>query len=538
MTDLTDSNALTNSGTNSNCGSNSPKNVPLLDLQSYFLMYKNSPVMVHSLNSDNLICEVNDKWLREMGYCKDEVIGTHIEDYMCEDSRKFAREVILPQLWKTGNISGVNHKFVTKNKKHIDLLLSCSVIETKTGPVSISVMQNITEQIKLNDELRRMASKLEELNLIKSHFVSNLGYEFRTPMTNIMGFADMLCQTQTTPEQQKLITHIKTSSSSLFSTISSLLEYSRLESNETILESNEFSFKKLIYETINLMMEKAEQKSIKIFYSVDSNLKNNLIGDESKIKLIILNLIDNAVKFSSKGEVKIKLSVTSETDENILVNIEVSDQGIGISKDHIDNIFLPFYQVDEGFTRKHHGIGLGLTIANHYAKIMGGEKICVKSSTDGGSIFNFSIYLTKASRQKKTDDPLQSETAKQDYRIGRKILIVEDNYLNVEVICRLLKICECEFKAVDNGLKALELIKNSEKFDAILMDINLPEMSGIETSKKIRALGCQIPIIAVTAYTSANDKMLCINAGMNDYLTKPINFNLLVNSIKTHCKCV
>lgn len=182
------------------------------------------------------------------------------------------------------------------------------------------------------------------------------------------------------------------------------------------------------------MMEKAEQKSIKIFYSIDSNLKNNLIGDESKIKIIIMNLIDNAVKFSNKGEVKIKLSVSSETDENVLVNIEVANQGIGISKNHIGNIFLLFYQIDEGFARKHHGMGLGLTISNHYVKIMDGEKICVESSTKNGSVFNFSIYLAKASRQKKTDDPLQSETAKQDYKIGRKILIVEDNYLNVEVI--------------------------------------------------------------------------------------------------------
>lgn len=200
MTDLTDSNALTNSGNNSNSGSTGSKNPALLDLQSYYLIFKNSPVMAHSLDCDNLICEVNDKWLCEMGYSKDEVIGTHIENYMCEDSRKFAREVILPQLWKTGNISGVNYKFITKNKSRIDLLLRCTIIETKSGTICVSVIQNITEQIKMNNELRQMASKLKEDNLIKSHFVSNLGYEFRTPMTNIMGFADMLCQTQTTPE--------------------------------------------------------------------------------------------------------------------------------------------------------------------------------------------------------------------------------------------------------------------------------------------------------------------------------------------------
>ena len=167
--------------------------------------------------------------------------------------------------------------------------------------------------------------------------------------------------------------------------------------------------------------------------------------------------------------------------------------------------------------------------------MMGGERIFVESTPGAGSKFYFNLYLAKAAQNKKISEPAAEIPGKQNYYIGKKILVVEDNHLNIEVICRLLKICQCEFTVVENGLSAIDIIKSGEKFDAILMDIKLPEISGIETSKKIREYGCQTPIIAVTAYSSSNDKLLCFGAGMNDYLTKPINFNLLVNSIKTHC---
>jgi len=507
----------------------------IFDEYTYYLMFKNAPGMAHSIDVDNLICDVNDKWLSEMGYSREEVIGTPVERYMSPESARFAREVILPQLWKTGNISNVQYRLITRDKKNLDVLINCAVLQTKLGQVSFSIMQNITEQLKLTRELRETAAKLEQINIIKSHFITNLGYEIRTPMTNIVGFTDMLSQTKISDEQQKLVGHIKKSGEMLFSTITSLLEYSKIESDEVVLETGEFSFKKLILETVNAVMDRAETQSDKLYYSIDSNLRHNVFGDESKIKLIIMNLLDNAVKFCENSEIKIKLSVVSETSENVLIKVEVSDQGIGIAAENLENIFLPFYQIDEGITRKHHGLGLGLTISNHYVKMMGGERIFVESTPGAGSKFYFNLYLAKAAQNKKISEPAAEIPGKQNYYIGKKILVVEDNHLNIEVICRLLKICQCEFTVVENGLSAIDIIKSGEKFDAILMDIKLPEISGIETSKKIREYGCQTPIIAVTAYSSSNDKLLCFGAGMNDYLTKPINFNLLVNSIKTHC---
>jgi signal transduction histidine kinase len=378
-------------------------------------------------------------------------------------------------------------------------------------------------------------SRPDQIDIVNSHFVSNLGYEIRTPMTNIMGFTEMLTQTNLNPDQAKLAGHIKTSSESLLSIITSLLEYSRLASGDIALELNEFSFKQLIFEAVNLLMGKAVQKSLKIYYTIDSNLKYNLRGDDAKLKIILLNLLDNAIKFSAQGEIRIVLSVESETAETALIKVEISDQGICVAQENLAGIFLPFYQVDNGITREHHGIGLGLTLAEHYVKMMGGEKIHVESAAGSGSRFHFSINFARAASAKKNDGAASAAGEKPSYSIGCKILVVEDNYLNIEVICRLLKICECDFQVVENGLQALDKIKSGGRFDAILMDINLPEISGIETAKMIRKMGCVTPIIAVTAYTSANDKLLCLNAGMNDYLTKPINFNLLFNSIKTHC---
>lgn len=503
---------------------------------SYFLMFKNAPVMAFLTDADNVIRDVNDRWLVETGYSRDEAVGVPAGNFLSDESRSFASAIVLPQVWKTGNMNGVQCRFIAKGGAAFDAQMSCVVIETLAGRYCLSVVQNAAEQMRLNRELREASARLDQLNIVKSQFVSNLGYEIRTPMTNIMGFTDMLSQTGLNAEQLKLAGHIKSSSETLLSTITSLLEFTKVDSGEAGLEAAEFSFKQLVFEAVNLLMEKAAKKSIKIYYSIDSCLKYNLYGDEAKLKLIVFNLLDNAVKFSNGGEIRVRLSVETESATNVTIKVEVEDKGIGISKENLENIFMPFYQVDKGMTREHHGIGLGLTIADRYVAIMGGEKIHVESVPGQGSRFYFSVCLARAAESKKSVEAVPAQQESKGFHIGRSVLVVEDNYLNVEVICRLLKLCDCSYAVVEDGLKAIEVVRGGAKFDAILMDINLPEISGIETARKLREMGCKTPIIAVTAYTSANDRLLCMNAGMNDYLTKPINFTLLVNSIKAQCE--
>ncbi len=509
------------------------------DAQYYYRLFKHSPVMMFSINQKNLICEVNDRWLIEMQYRREEIIGTSIENYLCEDSRESAIKSVFPKFWRTGNINGVNYRLITKYNTIIDILLNCTMIKIDSKFIGICAAQNITEQNALIKKLHETVSGLEHFKIIKKQFAANLDCELRTPLTNIIGFADMLGMTDASTEQNKLLNHIKTNCSELFITITSLLEYSKIESNEIILESIEFSFKKLILESINHLMPEAKEKNIKIFYSIDSSLKYNLLGDESKIKLIILNLIDNAINFSDGGEIKITLSVQSETSETAVIKFEISDTGAGISTGNIDKIFLPFFQDVKSLSRKNYGMGLGLTISKYYVEMMGGDKIHVESTEGSGSKFYFSLYLAKTAIPKKKEEKngaiTNLEIKKNDYYIGRKVLIVEDNYLNIELICRLLKICECNYEIVENGAKAIELIKKGTAFDAILMDINLPDINGIEVTQKLRDSGCKMPIIALTAYTSRCDKLNCLNAGMNDYLTKPINFTCLVDSLKKQC---
>jgi len=371
----------------------------------------------------------------------------------------------------------------------------------------------------------------EELNIIKKQFIENISHEIRTPMNNIVGFSDMFYQTSLNSEQKRLVKYIKTSAESLFSTITDLLDYSKIESGGITFENYEFNVKKLILESVNTMMERAAEKKLKLFYSIDPALKFNVMGDETKIQNVILSLIDNAVKFSEKGSICVKASVVSETESNLMVRFEIADEGIGISAENIEKIFLPFYQLDSSTTRKNRGIGLGLPKALGYVRLMGAQDIRVESEAGLGSKFSFELYLARCEANETVKINREPVASKLMLAGCYKVLVVEDNYLNTELLSKSLKIWHCDVKIAENGGAALELVAR-EKFDVILMDIQMPDMDGFETTRKIRAIGCDTPIIAVTAYVSPGDRISCLSCGMNDYITKPVNITALISSMK------
>lgn len=368
---------------------------------------------------------------------------------------------------------------------------------------------NIARRKKVEEQLVVRNEALEAAAEAKNRFVANISHELRTPLNGVMGMSDALLDAPMGPEERECVETIRSSAGHLLRILNDILDVSRLETGRFALIERAYSPRALIQEAVTLFTPELAA-GVSLGSTIGDKLPRLVLGDPVRVRQVLFNLTGNAVKFTPAGSVELRADF-----EQGRLRLEVIDTGIGIEADKLDRIFDRFVQVDESSTRKQGGMGLGLAIAREIVQAMGGT-LTVQSESGTGSRFCAELPALVAPA------PENMEAVSEPILSGKRVLIVEDNRVNVAVAARLLQKCGCEYKVAMDGVSAIEAAK-SKAFDLILMDLQMPEADGFAATRAIRELGVTTPIVALTASAVDGERERCLAAGMNDYLAKPID---------------
>ena len=340
-----------------------------------------------------------------------------------------------------------------------------------------------------------------------------------------MDFQIYLSKREIGEQEKEYVLTIKTAGENLLTIINDILDISKIEAGMMSFEEHTFSIQEIFISLNIMLLEKAKEKNLELMFNYDSNVPNILLGDNTRLTQIIINLAGNAIKFTQEGKVEVHVKVINEDEETALLEFSVSDTGIGIPQDKLDHIFERFRQAESHTTRKYGGTGLGLSIAKQLAELQGGS-LSVKSEIGVGSEFSFCIPYKKSKEIQSIETVVEKKYNMEDLS-KLNILLVEDNKLNVKLILSLFSEYNLKLEIAENGSIGIEKLK-ANNYDIILMDMEMPVMNGYEAAAVIRMeLKNNIPIIAMTAHAMAGERERCLNLGMNDYISKPINSNLL-----------
>ena len=399
-----------------------------------------------------------------------------------------------------------------------------------------------TESIKtLNHELEKAAFEAKLASASKSFFLANMSHEIRTPINGVIGMTNLVLDSELSQQQREYLEIIRGSAESLLAIVNDILDLSKIESGKMDFEEIEFEVTSLVSDFAKSMRIVALQKKLDLNIEISPALTINVLGDPGRLRQVLTNLISNAIKFTEKGAITLRVKELPQksTADTLALHFEVEDSGIGIADESVKKLFQPFTQADNTMSRRFGGTGLGLSICQRLVELMSGE-IGVLSTLHVGSTFWFSIYLKKSSNthheiQLKTFTPLEFKSDN-----SRKILVVEDNFVNQKVARAMIEKIGHRVDTVGNGLEALKALEQIP-YDLVLMDCQMPEMDGFEATQVIRSqtntkLPHQIPIIAMTANALSGDKDRCLKAGMDDYISKPVNIQTLSKMLQKWLK--
>ena len=385
------------------------------------------------------------------------------------------------------------------------------------------------ERKKVDEEMQRSRNLAEESAKTKSDFIANMSHELRTPLGAITGFTDLLKKTTLSPVQKDYLEAISTSGHSLLSIINDILDLSKLDAGRFIIENVPFSLPELVHSVQMMFSATAKKKGLKFNCSVDTAIAYPLSGDPLRLKQILVNLVGNAIKFTEAGGVYVSCIIEKETEQGVEVCFSVRDTGIGIPADKRETVFERFTQADSNTTRKYGGTGLGLAITKQLIELQGGS-ITLKKSETSGAEFCFTLPYIKL-QQQLHKLPVSEPGLPLNFYSLKKILVVDDNLMNQKLASIILENNGFEITLAKNGKDVIRILKE-QKFDLILMDIQMPLMDGYKTTQVIRdEMLIDAPIIAMTAHALSGEKEKCIKAGMNDYLSKPFKETDLLTKI-------
>jgi len=451
-------------------------------------------------------------------------------DFFDEESKPIITEAFQACITK-GQSYDVELKMTTaKGRKRV--VRSIGQPEYQDGRIVnvIGVFQDITEQHRFKTKLALAKQKAEEASQIKSDFLSNMSHEIRTPLNAVIGAVNLLLQENPRENQLEMLKVMQFSSENLLSLVNDILDYNKIEAGKVSLENIEINLQNLTQSLLYAHGIKAKEKAINFDVAVGREVPEYLWADATRLTQILNNLITNAIKFTHEGEVRLEISaedITEKPDKKRLT-FKVVDTGIGISEDKLENIFESFTQASKDTTRKFGGTGLGLAISKNLVGLMGGE-LWVRSKVNEGSTFGFSLELSSLSGKSKEPEE-KGSLAEIDIK-GSKVLLVEDNPVNVKIAARFLEKWGLSVTHAENGQIAVEKAR-SQSFDLILMDLHMPVMGGKEASLQIRNFNKDIPIIALTASAPVQGKDELQACGMNGYVPKPFKPNEFYRKIK------
>lgn len=476
---------------------------------------ESSDDVIISKNLDGIITSWNASAVRVFGYTPEEAIGSHITLIIPPD--KIEEEYGILSEVKQGR--RVDHFETIRRAKGgglIDISVTVSPILDSRGNIigASKVARDIGDR-------KRIEAQLEESNRRRDEFMANMSHELRTPLNAVIGLAHILSKSERlNPKEQQCVSMIRQSGDTLLALINNLLDFSKVETGSMQLEAIEFSLPDTIEKTIMLMDGEIKAKGLDFELSYTGNLREHYVGDPLRLQQILTNLLANAVKFTSKGSIEVKVALKSEADDHSCVTICVSDTGVGIPQDKIGVIFDKFMQADASVARSHGGSGLGLAICKALSQAMGGG-ISVQSTPGLGSTFTVEVRFGHSSQDERINTVASSDA------VRRNVLIVEDFEPNVLVVSSVLDELGYSYDVATNGMEGVRKVERGA-YDLVLMDIQMPGMDGFESTRRIRQFEAEhgmerTPIVAMTAHVFDRDKHKCLEAGMDDFIPKPFD---------------
>lgn len=500
-----------------------------------------------TINPKGKITDVNQATVNIIGMTREQLTGSNFFDYFTESQK--AREVY-QEVFAKGSVADSPLTLRHKEGKLTDMLFNGSVYKDDRGNALgvVIVGRNVTEQKRVATELteakefaefatsvaqeakskaQAATRKAEDAVKAKQQFLSNMSHEIRTPMNAIIGFTKVLLKTELTAKQKEYLTAIKLSGDALIVLINDILDLAKVDAGKMIFEQIPFKMSFSISAMLHLFEAKIQEKNLVLIKEYDSRIPKVLVGDPVRLHQIILNLVSNAVKFTTKGQITVSVRLLNEDDEQATIEFTVADTGIGIPENKLDKIFENFQQASSETSRLYGGTGLGLAIVKQLVESQGGT-IHVKSEVNKGSTFSFTLSFLKTKEEAESE----IEILELDTEITNiKVLVVEDIALNQLLMKTILDDFDFECDVAENGKIAIEKLKIKD-YDIVLMDLQMPEMNGFEATDYIRkTLFSDIPIIALTADVTTVDLAKCKAVGMNDYIAKPVDERLLYSKI-------
>lgn len=380
------------------------------------------------------------------------------------------------------------------------------------------MLVNITERKHQAEALIHAKNVAEEALKTKEIFLATMSHEIRTPLNVITGMVREILKQDLTAEQRSLMSNAKSAAVHLLSILNNILDLTKIEANEFVLDKGVLDLKKVVRDAESIMSLQAREKNLNLKLEMEPSMNTVFYGDEARIRQVLINLMDNAIKFTETGTIGVKLWQSDSKGGMSDVHVQVSDTGIGIRPEFMDKLFSKFTQEDNDSRRSYQGTGLGMSIVKNIVQLMGGS-IDVKSTKGEGTVFHFNLLLQPAPFEML--QPVEQQSDEVEEYAGKRILVVEDNEMNRYVVLLTLQSLMCEVVEVENGEQAVEILK-SEHFDLIFMDIQMPRMDGVEATQLIRKeLAINTPIIALTANAFQHNIDHYLAAGMNDFIVKP-----------------